>query len=133
MSQINTLVQNVGPRPFEISDKEINNTQLLILTFPSGLTLLMPHADIKRPTENGVAKIDVHRKFLPTFGKYLHWIVFTFPKTGNQIKAQIMKQDRLEASYNLIHGGASACFISNPYTVHRQSHINKRRIRRTIR
>jgi len=130
---VNTLVQTVGNRPFHISLHTVHNLQLFILTFPRGLTLLMSPSDPKRPTANGVAQLDVHRKFLPTFGKYLHWITFTFQGTGNNVKAQIMLPTRLEAACNLIQGGASACFINCPFRVPRRPQTNKRRILRAVR
>jgi len=129
--QVSTLVQTVGDRPFHMSIQTVHNLQLLILTFPRGLTLLMSPSDAKRPQSNGIAQLDVHRKFLPAFGKYLHWITFTFQGTGTNVKAQIMLPSRLAAACNLIQGGASACFINCPFRVPRRLQNNKRRVVRT--
>jgi hypothetical protein len=125
---VSTLVQSVGNRPFEISLRTIHNLQLLILTFPRGLTLLMAATDANRPAVNGAAQLDVHRKFLPAFEKYLHWITFTFPTTGTKVQAQIMLANRLEAACNLIQGGACACFLNSPFRQQRRAQPSRRRI-----
>jgi len=125
---VSTLVQSVGNRPFELSLRTIHALQLLILTFPRGLTLLMAANDVNRPIVNGVAQLDVHRKFLPAFEKYLHWITFTFPTTGTKVQAQIMLANRLEAACNLIQGGACACFLNSPFRQQRRSQPSRRRI-----
>ena len=80
-----TLVQSVGNRPYELSTRTVHTIPVVILTFPRGLTLMMPDQVRDQLNQLGSARLDVHRKFLPNFGKYIHWIVFTLIQTGNRI------------------------------------------------
>jgi len=129
----NTLVQTVGTRPYHLTLQTVHNLSLVVLSFPRGLTLLMSPSDPHVPSQDGAAQLDVHRKFLPNYGKYLHWITFTFQGKGTNTKAQIMLPTRLEAACQLINGGASACFINCPFRVLRRSKNNGRRMVRTVR
>ena len=106
-----TLIQTVGNRHYELSTRTVHATPVIILTFPRGLTLMMPAQVLNNPNQPGLARLDVHRKFLPNFGKYLHWINFTFLQTENRIKAQIVLRTRLEAACRMIKEGGSACFL----------------------
>ena len=116
-----TLVQSVGNRPYELSTRTVHATPVAILTFPRGLTLMVPAHALDHLNQLGSARLDVHRKFLPNFGKYLHWIVFTFMQTGNRIKAQIVLRTRLAAACQMIREGGSACFLENPLRTFRRS------------
>ena len=116
-----TLVQSVGNRPYELSTRTVHATPVVILTFPRGLTLMVPAHALDHLNQLGSARLDVHRKFLPNFGKYLHWIVFTFMQTGNRIKAQIVLRTRLAAACQMIREGGSACFLGNPLRTFRRS------------
>lgn len=124
-----TLVQTVGNRPFKVVQMMVQQQLMLILSFRSGITLLMPTTDANRPTEGGVAQLDVHRKFLPSFNKYLHWISFTFQGTGGNVLAQIMLPTRLAAACQLVKGGASACFLQSPVRIQRRPQVPTRRRR----
>lgn len=130
---VSTHVQYVGNRPFELSLRTINNLQLLILTFPRGLFLLMAANNANCPTVNGESELNVHRKFIPAFKKYLHWITFTFTTTGTKVHAQIMMANRLEAAGNLTQGGGSACFLESPFKQQRRSQPRRRRIMTSFR
>jgi len=123
-----TLVQTVGNRSFKVTRMMVAQQMMLVLSFPRGLTLLTPDSDSNQPTENGVAQLDVHRKFLPSFNKYLHWISFTFT-TGHKVQAQIMLPTRLSAACQLVQGGASACFLHCPFRVQRRPQVPTRRRR----
>ena len=116
-----TLVQSVGNRSYELSTRTVHATPVIILTFPRGLTLMVPAHALDHLNQLGSARLDVHRKFLPNFGKYLHWIVFTFMQTGNRIKAQIVLRTRLAAACQMIREGGSACFLGNPLRAFRRS------------
>ena len=76
-----TLVQTMGIRPYQTFLTTINQVPLATLKFPMGLTLLMSPSDPLLPATTGEARVDVHQKFLPIFGKFLHWISFRFPTT----------------------------------------------------
>jgi hypothetical protein len=101
-------------RPFELSVRKYNNMDILVISFEKGLTLLMSNNEEKRPRMNGVAHLDKHRKFLPSFGKYLHWITFIFP-TNFRFPSQIMLTNRLLQACRLMNVGASACFLTSPF------------------
>ena len=73
-----TLVQTVGNRPYERSTRVIYGTSIGILTFPSGITLMIPSQALSHLDQVGTARLTVHRKFLRDYGRYLHWIAFTF-------------------------------------------------------
>ena len=64
-----TLVQSVGNRHYELF-RTVHATPVIILTFPRGLTLMMPAQALDHLNQLGSARLDVHRKFLPNFGKY---------------------------------------------------------------
>ena len=125
--QVSTLVQSVGNRSFELSKRKIDGTEILILEFPRGLTVLMAANDDKQPKDKGRAKLEVHRKFITQHEKYLHWIRFTFITEETEIQAQIMLQSRLGAAINLIRQRAYACFLQNPLRpLRRKQHVRKR-------
>ena len=120
-----TLVQTMGIRPYQTFLTTINQVPLATLKFPMGMTLLMSPSDPLLPATTGEARVDVHRKFLPIFGKFLHWISFWFPTT--RVKAQIMRPNRTMAAYDLVRGGAAAVFINSPFRTPRRTQVNKRR------
>ena len=113
-----TLVQSVGNRPYELSTRTVHATPVAILTFPRGLTLMVPAHALDHLNQLGSARLDVHRKFLPNFGKYQ---VFTFMQSGNRIKAQIVLTTRLAAACQVVREGGSACFLGNPLRAFRRS------------
>ena len=116
-----TLVQTVGNRPYELSTRVIHDTPVAILTFPAGLTLMVPSQVLNHLNQVGTARLAVHRKFLPNFGKYLHWIAFTFVQFGIRITAQIVLVTRLAAACQMIREGGTACFLANPLRTSRRS------------
>lgn len=107
-----TLVRTIGNRPYRTVLTTLNQIPIGILKFPRGLTLFMSPSSPLFPATTGEAHLDVHRKFLPIFGKFLHWITFTFP--GSRVKAQIMIPRRLEFAYNMVRGGSAAVFVNPP-------------------
>merc|ERR1719319_446518 len=107
----------------------VQQQMMLVLSFPRGLTLLMASTDANRPSYGGLAQLDVHRKFLPSFNKYLHWISFTFQETGRKVQAQIMLPTRLTAACQLVQGGAQACFLQSPFRIQRRQQAPTRRRR----
>ena len=119
-----TLVQSIGTRPYQTVMTTIHQTPLAILKFQRGLSLLMSPSCPLLPAMTGQAHLVVYRKFLPTFGKYLHWIKFSF--NGSRVLAQIMLPRRLGAACNLVAGGAAAVFM-NPPLQRRSIFKNKRR------
>ena len=116
-----TLVQSVGNRPYELSTRIVHATPVAILTFPRGLTLMVPAHALDHLSQLGSARLAVHRKFLPNFGKYLHWIAFTFVQSGIRITAQIVLTTRLAAACQMIREGGTACFLANPLRTFRRS------------
>ena len=116
-----TLVQTVGNRPYELSTRIVHGTPVAILTFPAGLTLMVPSHALNHLNQVGTARLAVHRKFLPNFGKYLHWIAFTFVQSGIRITAQIVLMTRLAAACQMIREGGTACFLANPLRTFRRS------------
>ena len=121
-----TLVQTIGTRPYQTVITTINQIPLAILKFQRGLSLLMSPSSPLLPAMTGEAHLDVHRKFLPMFGKYLHWITFIFH--GSRVMAQIMLPKRLGAAYTMVHGGSAAVFMNSP--LHRRSRVKNKRLQR---
>ena len=72
---------------------------------------------------SGLVTLDVHRKFLPSHGKYLHWLQLTFPSSGATARAQVLLPGRLGAALAMVERGASAAFVNSP--VHRHRKIEK--------
>ena len=120
-----TLGIRLGIRPYQTVLTTINQVPLAILKFPRGLTLLMSPSDSLLPATTGEAQMDVHRKFMPMFGKFLLWIIFRFPTTT--VIAQIMRPSRTMAAYDMVRGGAAAVFINSPFRTPRRTQVNKRR------
>ena len=116
-----TLVQTVGNRPYELSTRVVHATPVAILTFPRGLTLMVPAHASDHLSQLGSARLAVHRKFLPNFGKYLHWIAFAFMQSGIKIKAQIVLTTRLAVACQMVKEGGAACFLVNPLRTFRRS------------
>ena len=123
---VSTLVQSVGQRPFKIRRQELPGVNLTVLTFPRGLTLIINGDDPNQPPSEGIAHLEVHRKFIPIYQKYLHWMTFTIPMVQNKVRAQIMPPNRFEAACEMVKWGAAACFINSnrPY---RKGHSKKKR------
>ena len=117
------LVRTIGNRPYRTVLTTLNQIPIGILKFPRGLTLFMSPSSPLFPATTGEAHLDIHRKFLPIFGKFLHWITFTFP--GSRVKAQIMIPRRLEFAYNMVRGGSAAVFVNPP--LQRRPRINNKR------
>ena len=130
---VTTLVQTVGDRPYERSIRVIYGTSVGVLAFPSGLTLLIPPQVLNHLGQAGTARLSVHRKFLTGYGRYLHWMAFTFVQSGIKITAQILLMSRLEAACQMIGGGGTACFLANPLRAFRRSNNVGPRIRVTTR
>ena len=122
-----TLVQTVGNRPYELSTRIVHGTLVTILTFPAGLTLMIPSQALNHLNQVGTARLAVHRKFLPDFGKYLHWIAFTFVQSGIRITAQIVLMTRLVAACQMISEGGTACFLANPLRILRRNRNTRSR------
>ena len=123
-----TLVQTVGNRPYELSTRVVYGTLVTILTFPAGLTLMIPSQALNHLNQVGTARLAVHRKFLPDYGRYLHWIAFTFVQSGIKITAQIVLMSRLAAACQMISEGGTACFLANPLRTFRRSRNTRSRI-----
>lgn len=124
-----TLVQSLGIRQYRMCVRTVDGHQLCVITFQGhrGLTLLLAPSYPHRPTDlTGLVQLDVHRKYLTTYGKYLHWVTFTFQSTGHRVQAQIMLNTRLNAAYNMVEGGAAACFINSPFPLLRRAQASKR-------
>ena len=124
-----TLVQTIGTRPYRTVRTTLNQIPTAILKFPRGLTLFMSPFSPLFPATTGEAQLDVHRKFLSTYGKFLHWITFTFP--GSRVQAQILIPRRLGAAYNMVRGGSAAVFVKSP--LQRRRRVNNKRRAITIR
>ena len=122
-----TLIQSLGKRRYATSVCTYGQFHLCLLTFPHGLTLLMSPSHSLLPLMNGEAQLDVHRKFLPDFGKFLHWITFTFENGVSRVKAQIMLPNRVGAACNMVKGDVAAAFIHSPFGKHRRTTSNNRR------
>ena len=127
-----TLVQSLCLRKYSNSIQTRGNHQLCVITILShtSLTLIMSECNPLRPhITNGLVKVDVHRKFLPYYGKFLHWISFIFMGSCLRVQAQIMLPGRLDAAYTMVEGGAAACFVNSPFRLERRAQRkNKRQI-----
>ena len=121
-----TLVQRSARKNFLISRRTIRGTELLIVTFPRGLTILMNANNVNRPRCPGEATIEVHRRFITREAKWLHYVRILFIH-GRQIQAQILLPSRLSAALELIKCGGSGCFLQNPLRPLRQSRNLRRR------
>ena len=122
-----TLVQVVGNRPYEWSTRTVHGVSVALLTFPAGLTLMIPSHALNHLNQTGTARLAVHRKFLADFGRYLHWIAFTFVQSGIRITAQIVLMTRLAAACQMIREGGTACFLANPLRTLRRSRNTRSR------
>ena len=123
-----TLVQTVGNRPYELSTRVVYGTPVAILTFPAGLTLMIPSHALNHLNQVGTARLAVHRKFLPDYGRYLHWMAFMFVQSGIKVTAQIVLVSRLGAACQMISEGGTACFLANPLRTFRRSRNTRSRI-----
>jgi hypothetical protein len=124
---VNTFVKKLI-MPYKISSQTVvNGQEVMILTFAGGLTLLMASNDPNPPNMEGVAELDVHRKLLPAYGKYLHWICFSFPDRGVIVRAQLMLPSRLQAALVMVTSGAAAAFVQSPFRMQRRSRVMKKR------
>jgi len=126
-----TLAQRLGVRNYHLTKKTLSGVEMLILVFPGvangpRLTLLMPAANPFPPNLYKEAQLDVHRKFLTSYGKFLHWISFGFPGLEGSVQAQIMLPTRLEAAVDMIKKGSSACFLDCPNRLKRRGQCTKR-------
>lgn len=126
---VSTLVQRVGKRGFVKTQRNVDGMEVLVLSFPRGLTILMAANNENRPIANGLAEMSVHRKFITPAAMYLHWVSITFTIGGPKIQAQIMKQDRLSAALAMVRGGAYACFLRSPLRpLRRERNIRRRKL-----
>ena len=125
---VTTLVQTVGNRPYERSARVIYGTSVAILTFPSGITLMIPSQALSHLDQVGTARLTVHRKFLTDYGRYLHWLAFMFVQSGIKVTAQIVLVSRLGAACQMISEGGTACFLANPLRTFRRSRNTRSRI-----
>ena len=124
-----TLVRSLGINQHRMCERSVDGHQLCVITFPGhrGLTLLLSPSHPHCPRGMvGLVQLDVHRKYLTTYGKYLHWVTFTFQPTGHRVQAQIMLPSRLNEAYNMVEGGAAACFINSPFSLLRRTQARKR-------
>ena len=125
---VTTLVQTVGNRPYERSTRIIYGVSVAVLTFPAGLTLMVPSQALNHLNQVGTARLTVHRKFLPDHGRYLHWMAFMFVQSGIKVTAQIVLVSRLGAACQMISEGGTACFLANPLRIFRRSRNTRSRI-----
>jgi len=124
---VNTFVKKLI-MPYKISSQQVvNGQEVMILTFAGGLTLLMSPNDPNPPNMEGMAELDVHRKLLPAYGKYLHWICLSFPNRGVIVRAQLMLPGRLQAALAMVSSGAAAAFVQPPFRMQRRPIAMKRR------
>ena len=90
-------------------------TPALVTTFDSlspSLNVVIPSEHIPCPSTEGLAKVELNRKFLTNFGKNLNWVKVTFNENGNIVQAQIMKSERQQAACNLLKAGAAVAFAN---------------------
>ena len=130
---VTTLVQTVGNRPYERSTRVIYGTSVAVLTFPSGITLLIPSQALNHLDQAGTARLSVHRKFLTGYGRYLHWMAFMFVQSGIKVTTQIVLMSRLAAACQMVSEGGTACFLANPLRTSRRNKNTGPRIRITTR
>ena len=116
-----TLIQTVGNRPYKRTTRVIHGVLVTVLTFPTGLTLMVPPQALNHLEQVGTGRLSVHRKFLPDYGRFLHWIAFEFVRYGIRITAQVMLMSRLAAASQMISEGGTACFLANPLRTFRRN------------
>ena len=132
-ASLTTLVHRLGIRKYFVTKKTLNGVKMLVLIFPGSggprLTLLTPAASHFGENNRGEAELDVHRKFLTSYGKFLHWISFGFPGQERRVQAQIMLPTRIQAAIEMVSKGTSAAFLDCPPSLQRRGQANKRIVR----
>ena len=117
-----SLTQQANNKAFLLGRRRIGANTFKIVSFERGLTLILPEDAENHPHTDGRADIHVHRKFLNNFGKFLHWIIFSFnnPNSRISIPAQIMLPHRFDAGCEIVRNGGTACFLANPFPQRRR-------------
>ena len=136
VSKNTTLVQDLGYRRYETSQRTVGHHHLTTIMFtPSGLTVIMSPSHPQHPAKgSGNGKLELHRKLLPEYGKFLHWVTIAFAGTDGKLNAQIVLPGRLAAACQMTEGGAAAAFVNPPFRpIRRQAiNLNRRRKNKTI-
>lgn len=86
---VSTLIQAVHNKPFVVRHRTTMGRRMKRLEFRVSLTLLMDDDNQLIQDVMGNAKIEVHRKFMPQYEKFLHWIKIVIGTDGPTIKAQL--------------------------------------------
>ena len=131
VSNITTLVQDLGYRGYDTSQRTVGHHHLTVVMFtPSHLTVIMSQTHPQRPANSsGKSKVEVHYKLLPEYGKFLHWVTIAFDGTDNKLNAQIVLPGRMAAACQMTERGAAAAFVNPPFRpIRRQSRRKKNKI-----
>ena len=129
MNEQAMLIRTVESMTFEVTNHQIGSVLYKVLQFTTGLTLTF-RSNPLLPVTGGTARLQVYKKLIPRYQKYLIWIEFKIHRTGRTISAQWILANRVRRACSLMREGLPTCFNRNPFLI-RRSTKSPRRIRTT--
>ena len=111
------LMQDHGIKQYTTWRRRIGQQDITSIKFNHmGLTVILSTSHPQTPPNcSGNANLAIYRKFLPDYGKFLHYVIIAFSGSDTKLKVQVLLTGRLTAGLQMIQRGCAAAFTNPPF------------------